>query len=204
MKRALYLLIFSLIIFLCSCVSFSQPVKAPANKILVYRTIFIDKSFTLDQQNQILSAMYQWECSTDNMVKFVIGDYTNDHYTALNPLYIENTTSTDERIALSDKDVKHRPDNKGRVTFGLFTGNDRKEPVILLPRDRLQALNKVFITMLHELGHSIISINHSMTVNSVMYPYQNEGTAYITEEDIKSFCDIYKCDYKTVKNVCKK
>lgn len=207
-QRAIFKLILTLFIFLSlivsSCATYQPPIKITiinnSGVPLIYKTVYIDVSFTDIQKNLIISAINEWQCSTKGMVKFEIGSNPNEYYYIKEPLFIENTMSFDPRI-YSQEIIR----TDGNLINALYTSTDDGVPLILVASDRIKDNNKFYQVIMHEFGHSIVSANHIKDEKSIMNAVNRKEKTLmtLTSEDFKYFCEKYKCDYKQLKS-CKK
>lgn len=196
------LFIFLLSLILIGCVSSTKinPIKTPLNINNWHKTVFIDNDFTLSQTTQIINALNNWECSTNNQIRFDIHSYTPDMnyseiYAYNNPLFIMKVPDTDERIVKAGEDLhKRKPKNN---IVGLYIMNDITSTILIVNTDYLD-FNIKPITI-HEIGHSL-GIDHSDNTNSIMYDTISEGAKKITQNDLIALCNLYWCDASKFKS----
>lgn len=166
-----------------------------------HKTVFIDNSFTLSQTTKIINALNDWECATNNQIRFDIHPYTPEFdysniYAYNNPLFIMKVPDTDTRIIKAGEDLhKHKPKNN---IVGLYIPNDIASTILIVNTDYLD-FNIKPITI-HEAGHAL-GLDHNDSTNSIMYDTISDGAKKITENDLIALCNLYWCDY-TKFNVC--
>lgn len=167
------------------------------------KRIWIDASFSIEEQNEIIRAYKTVECSTNySIIRFefskdaAFGDY--HRMKTMPSILVINAVSSDPRIKESDK----RLSGKGKHTVGLYLSQE-EIPTVLLPKDRLRK-SDFYQVVVHEAIHSSLNIlKHSESKKAVMFYAMDETSARdITEDDLKFICNSYECDAKSF-NVCK-
>ena len=207
MKRLAALLVLFIMVLGGTCCIHHQNAKQPTFFLseTMKKRVWIDATFSVDEQDAIIRAFHTIECSTNySLVQFefvrnaTIGDY---YRMKLQPsIVVINSISTDPRIKASDKRLEK--DHKGKQTAGLYLSQE-EIPTVLLPRDRLKK-SEFYQVVVHEAIHSAFNIlTHSDSQNAVMYYATDETSARdLTEDDLKFICDTYQCDSELF-NVCR-
>lgn len=190
--KTLILLLFSLMMMACIS-STGVRLAQPLNTEYLHKTVYIDENFNDYEENVIINALKNWECSTHEMVKFDI----KLHYSQADSIFITNkpgqllilkTIGTDPLISsLDDKQDKTR-----RVVGVYYASQNESIPFILLPTDRIRDVNFKAIVE-HEIGHSL-GIGHITSRNAVMFRNIDQGSRRIMHDDLEALCKSYWCD----------
>lgn len=157
----------------------------------VHKTLYIDRHFSDAEFIFITDAALEWETTTNEMVSYDVVRLPKKNIDTKNSIVIV-LLSVDfpDIIALdTEMDINH---------LGYYYGGGYV-PYIGLVTERIADIDYKTIVM-HELGHSL-GLQHpdiQTGVGELMYYNINMGANYITENDLKQFCHLYKCDPSTL------
>lgn len=161
----------------------------------IHVNLYIDREFTEDEQEIIMTAALEWSTATNHIVEYdIIQLPTKDAIELDDSLIIVKYSPDNPRIILMDAN-----ENK---TLGFYEGHDGPIPYIALVSDRLDLEIDYKEVVLHEMGHSL-GLQHIKGEdgwNTLMYPYTDLGADHITEKDLEEFCKLYHCDVSKLKH----
>lgn len=170
--------------------------------IVNVKTVWIDSSFTQEEETKIVEAFQTLECSTNYTLvafRFRKGARMSDfaRMNSITSLVVLKTTSSDPRIILSDITI-----GAGLYTIGLALP-DETIPTILLVEDRGSNAG-LYSLALHEAIHLSLGIHkHTESFDAIMYGNSDKSTASeLTQKDFELICKIHQCDPTSFK-VCK-
>jgi predicted Zn-dependent protease len=196
MRKLLALLLASFI-FVCGCVS-TTPIhfaEKPLDADALHKTAYIDQNVSQTQEDAIIEAMLEWQCTTNGKVHFDIvlhATYENSYRYITNPtasLVVMNVPASHPDIITSDKQLI----KNGQYTLGLYD-HEAGIPEILFVEKRIKP-NEYKIVAMHEVGHGL-GIQHLKEKNSIMNASIDTLTDHITRNDLIEFCNLYWCDEK--------
>lgn len=154
----------------------------------VHTTLYLGHDFSPEEQEIILEAALEWSQATNHIVEYdvVVLPTKNTIDVTKSVVFVKESPDHPE-IMLMDFASKTK-------TLGLFNGRSQV-PYIALVTERLDDENYKEV-VLHELGHSLglEHIKGTDGIGTLMYPYTDLGADFITETDLKKFCELYHCD----------
>lgn len=202
--------IWSLVIVICTFVSCSA-LNTISNKLTppfistksdLVRTVYIDKSFG-ENEDAIIEGLKLWECRTNGMVRFtIVRDYDVEHPNmVIDPatsILVKRVDSNNQIIR--DEDRKMAP--SGFFTLGVYIYDPKNNDpaTIILCSERVYGAIVYKALTTHEAGHALHLLKHSLDKGSVMF--ETIGSNKITDDDLKTFCDLYDCDSTQFKSKC--
>lgn len=145
--------------------------------------------FDIEEVDMIESAALEWEEKTNNIITYQI--YFN-YDGNINKIKDKSHSIVVVKLSKFDEATKYydelsRPNN----ILGEYERNG-KVPRIFLVYDRMIGKTYYKGCLLHELGHAI-GLKHIQEKGTLMYPQLDDGAKYITNADLKEFCDLYHC-----------
>lgn len=159
----------------------------------IEKSIYIDRTFTIQQKYIIEVAAAEWQNTTKGIVKFkVVRLPTSEVLDPTKSIIIVNTNSDDPDIIELDAFARNNSYHLG------WTNMNHVIPNIKIVSSRIKTSEKFKSTILHELGHAIgLSHNEGKSGElTLMYPAIDLGADHITEKDLQKFCQKYSCNYK--------
>ncbi len=151
------------------------------------RTLYVDPSFSDEEQEAIISAAIIWTCKTHYIVNIGIVFLPSKNIDATDGIIILPISRYNPDIIGLDEFNQH-------TTLGFFT-REGAVPSINLVSSRIED-EEYQTVVLHELGHAL-GLKHNSTVDGIgtlMYPSINFGAPTITNDDLVNFCKLYKCN----------
>lgn len=160
----------------------------------VERHLYVDESFTNDEDQMIVSAAKEWERKTGGLVTFKI------HLIINSGEFI--TLKDSKAIAITKGHVADLFVYEVEETQGHFLGLHTKRfstELIILNVDRIDDALALRATTLHEMGHAL-GLDHAWRKYTLMYPSDDYGAYVITEHDLEQFCLLYFCEVKNLRH----
>lgn len=204
-RKLFFLLSILLLILSVACVSSTgKKAKAPYNQRNLQKIVYIDDSFLDWEEDEIINALKNWECSTNYTIRFkiILHAVSADYILAEDPthsIFVRKVKGIDPDIVKADKRIEddarekehNGEDYVKRYTLGLFIPS-AEIPTILLVSDRLK-YEYYRAVMEHEAGHSL-GIDHIDNKDAVMYAHMDSSYKQITNNDLEALCKLYWCD----------
>lgn len=197
-KRLTILCLISL--FLNIFYSLTYEDKKENNTINPIEIVLVSPEFSEYEKGLIESALNEWSYSTKNLIHFIVL-YNKD---------IFDIDMTENNIILP---IMMRPVDEDNIfvqfvdiiidgeILGFYDKTAAPVPNILIVRNRIYDDAEYKTVVMHEIGHSL-GLAHLEDKYNLMYPSSKFGSDCITDLDLKSFCQVYKCDYLKM-NWCK-
>lgn len=180
MKARLYLVLISLMLSCC--------VSQPNTQLFNIYNICIDHSFSEFENLLIKDQFKLWQQKINNKVAFKFKDNCNVDVKSFianqSDIMVLNFDQPNDYIYELDKDQ-----DPGMLTIGVYHNKTIK--FIGLITYRITNYDKFKKVTLHEIGH-LLGLNHGKK-NTIMYKHVSDQTGDLTDDDIKEFCNIYKC-----------
>ncbi len=175
----------------------------PALSTTTSYLLHIDDRFNPADRALVVDAFAEWERDTRGVVKFNVSKRKWDSNKQAIPepivkctfeVYVVHRNSSDEPVmALEEK--KSKEYGRPFTVLGYAQSACQRREVTLV-MDRLA--NPVLLRNVttHEAGH-LIGLDHIPVPNeSVMFPSMDKATKCPTILDMKSFCDLHKCNWR--------
>lgn len=201
--RAFKIFFVLMFIFLISCSKNNMPpetchIPEPPKvnyNIQVTKTIYIDKKFNSSEKLAIISAKYEWEKSTKEIIKYnLVFDYEIDMEDKIpKKIIVIKLLSNDPIIKNIDEEIGEEFVN-GTIVAG---GGE----LIIIVSDRVSNTNQFKKIMMKEFGHdlglpSIKKEGYSAVMNDL-----TPNVDCLTDVDLGLFCQKYLCNFKKL-NYC--
>lgn len=205
MFKKFFFCITILAILMLVVVSCSEYPTYPTNSSPPYsyshRNVYADINFSDKERDILISALDEWNCSTNHIVNLVyMGRIDKEYSNGLNPdtdIFVKRTSESDPIVKYLDKG-----ENGGMVVVGYFQDiNDEYTPqdlhnltarIYIVP-SRVYDYGKYKSLFIHEFGHSI-GLYHLKIEGTVMWPALDKASINLTKDDLINFCDLYHCD----------
>ena len=158
------------------------------------RHLYIDETFTTQDDFMIGLAAAQWEKKTDGLVTFKM------HYLVNSAEFVtleDSKAITIVKVGVNDPFTEEAENEAGNL-LGLYTRRFHNE-LIALNVDRIDSALEMRATTMHELGHAL-GLDHNPRKFTLMYPSEEFGGHSITNYDLEEFCYIYFCDASKLGN----
>lgn len=190
--RSLYWTSLIVMIMLFGLNMVSEPILQHTIKrtIPIHKTLYIDRNLSEDELFIITAAAMEWHLATNGLVSYDVVRLPHRNIDIKNSIIIVIVSADFPEIIALDS-VKQTEEGN-HMGYYYDTGY---VPYIGLVPGRIE--DKEYRTVImHELGHSL-GMKHTDNIEGIgtlMYPDVSIGADKITDEDLKSFCQIYRCD----------
>ncbi len=119
-------------------------------------------------------AFMEWEKQADDLIRFKFVDKPSN--ANINVNFVDHVTSCNSPLAVGCAIMTLRS--------GYYDTCQLDIAMKKLDNDNTyRPIENIYGVMLHEIGHAI-GLGHSVSSNSIMYPYDLPTIQYLTEEDI--------------------
>lgn len=154
----------------------------------IEKTLYIDESFSREENLIIIQAANQWNMRTQGvaLITVHINTTASEYITLKDPKAISIT-----KMNSWEPFIQEVEDEMGKL-LGLYTKRF-VNPIIVIVPNRIGDDLEFRATTMHEIGHAL-GMDHNPRKWTLMYPSEDYGAYSITNEDIKQFCLIYFCD----------
>lgn len=191
-KIIYYFPILTILIMLITIMPAMPPDKIYSNP--THRILYIDRNFTNKEMIIIIGAAINWSESTNYTVTYdVVRLPTTKKINLINGLVFSKISSDHpDAMIMNNFDQEN--------TLGYYSDGGPIDYIVLI--DNMLNDDNYRAVVLHELGHSL-GLKHTIGlpgINTLMYPYTDLSSNYITQTDLENFCKIYKCNANKLKN----
>lgn len=197
----MYKLLLLIVLFVVSCSDIKTQQPKFVRKTIFHeqyyatqlvKMVYIEPSFTAEEQNEINKAISEWNEATDFVVEFKPIQYDIN----LTSILLENNGLIISKIKAKD-DILFSLEGEPKEGFPKIVGYYYEKsfiPMILIVSDRL-TINEYKQIVTHELGHAIGLIHQKHSL-AIMNPYLSDQVPCLTSSDLGQFCDIFNCNYE--------
>ncbi len=164
-------------------------INRPVYPKLSHRTLFVVyNECPMTEAAAIEAATEEWKTKTHSIATFDI------RFVETAPTHLEPTDILIKPVEADDPHVlaieeRDRNSGSGGNVLALF---EYSSNTLFIVPARLTMPDDFRMVFLHELGHSL-GLQHSASIDSVMYQYSLISSKHITANDIAAFCVIYGC-----------
>lgn len=187
----------------CQC---AAPLQPPVMNIQAKHRaleLYVSSEFDINEVMLIEDAAMQWEQATNHIVTFNIyfnfdmKDYDKLKYSP-DTLVITRLSKHDSLVLKLDNDTNHG--TSSHIIGYCYKDADQHYPIatLIIVWDRMTGDTYFKGTVMHEMGHAL-GMKHIDVENTLMYPYMDKASRTITDTDLVSFCNIYRCKASELK-----